>query len=412
MPWYLYLALRQLFPTGRRFPFFTLISILGVALGVAILLIVTSVMGGFGYNIRELTVNTQGDVQVRSQSLIQNSAAVQARLAKIPGVIATTPFAMGQVVMLRDLNPAAPILQGIDVDQIRKVIPIDRYISPGKLDDLDDDSLILGIEVANQLGARLGDKVEVTSPLAIVGAKNNELMLPRELRIVGFFEYGHQALDSSVALVTLRTMQDLYGLGKTVNGINVKIAPGLDADEATARINAALATETESLHARSWLDINQDFLFVLQFEKNMIFFLLTFIIVVAAFSVTSSLLISVVRKTREIGLLGALGGKPRQVAACFCFQGLFIGVAGTVVGLGFGFGILSVRDDMIGIFMQLTQKEAALVRYYQFRHLPAHYDLAYIGAIILCTIVISTLAGLLPAWRAAKLKPVEALRSE
>jgi lipoprotein-releasing system permease protein len=158
--------------------------------------------------------------------------------------------------------------------------------------------------------------------------------------------------------------------------------------------------------------VNQDFLFVLSLEKNMIFFLLTFIIIVAAFSVTSSLLISVVRKTREIGLLGALGGKPRHVAACFCFQGLLIGCAGTVAGLGLGFLALYFRNDVIRVFTELTGSEQVLVRFYQFSQLPAHPSRSDITMIVVCSIVISTLAGLLPAWRAARLKPVEALRSE
>lgn len=411
MPWYFYLALKQLFPTGRRFPFFTAISILGVALGVAVMVVSTSVMGGFGHNIRELTVNTQGDVQVRGTSPIEDAAGLQAQLAKIPGVVATTPFAEGPVGIIFERKPQFPGMQGIDPVRVRSVIPIDRYIHYGKLDDLDDDSIVLGAELANALGAKVGDTVPVYSPLGFERVQSDEILLPRELRVVGYFEFGHQALDNSVVLVTLRTMQDLYGLGRAVHGINVKITPGLDADEATARINAALPPDA-GLRARSWLDINQDFLFVLQFEKNLIFFLLTFIIIVAAFSVTSSLLISVVRKTREIGLLGALGGKPRHVAACFCFQGFFIGFAGTVVGLALGFGVQYVRDDIVRIFTQLTQSEAALVRFYQFSHLPWNSDPAYITTIVVCTIGISTLAGLLPAWRAAKLKPVEALRSE
>lgn len=411
MPWYLYLALKQLFPTGRRFPFFTAISILGVALGVAVLVIATSVMGGFGHNIRELTVNTQGDVQVRAEGLIEDAAAFQAQLAKIPGVVATTPFAEGPVAVIFERRPQFPGMQGIDVDRVGSVIPIERYIQFGSLADLDDDSIILGSKLAASLGARIGDKVEVYSPLAFEKLKNDEILLPRELRVVGYFEFGHQALDNAVVLVTLRAMQDFYGLGAAVHGINVKITPGLDADEAATRINAAFPPVVR-VRARSWIEINEDFLFVLQFEKNMIFFLLTFIIVVAAFSVTSSLLISVVRKTREIGLLGALGGKPRHVAACFCFQGFFIGLAGTLVGLAMGFGVLHVRDDILRWFTQLTQSEAALVRFYQFSHLPSYSDPDYIAAIIGCTITISTLAGLLPAWRAAKLKPVEALRSE
>jgi lipoprotein-releasing system permease protein len=412
MPWYLYLALRQLFPTGRRFPFFTAISILGVSLGVAVLIICSSVMGGFGYKIREMTVDTQGDVQIRGEGvLIDDPAAVQARLMKIPGVVATTPFAEGVVMAIFQSKPQYPGMQGIDTAKISKVIPLDRYIQNGSLAALDDDSIILGSRLAIALGARVGDQVDIYSPLAFEKMKRDEVMLPRQMRVVGYFAFGHDALDSSVALVPLRAMQELYGLGHVVHGINVKITPGLDSDMMTARINEALPPALR-LRARSWIDINHDFLFVLQFERNMMFFLLMFIVIVAAFSVTSSLLIAVVRKTREIGLLGALGAKPRQVAACFCFQGFFIGVVGTIVGLGLGFGVLAVRDDIIEIFARLTSSKAALVRFYQFSHLPAHLENSYLIATIIGTIGISTLAGLLPAWRAAKLKPVEALRSE
>jgi lipoprotein-releasing system permease protein len=411
MPWYLYLALKQLFPTGRKFPFFTAISVLGVALGVAVLVISTSVMSGFGHEIRRWTVETTGDVQVRANGPIGDPAGFQAELARVPGVVATTPFAEGVVMLEHGLSPAFPAIEGIDVKRITSVIPLERYVTTGALANLDDDSVILSRLLASSIGAAIGDKVEVYSPLLIEKIKNDEVILPRELRVTGFFEIGHQALDSSLVLVTLRTMQDLYGRRGAVDGFNVRITPGLDPDEAAATINAVLPPALQA-RARSWKEINHDLIFILQLEQNMIFFLLTFIIVVAAFSVTSSLLISVVRKTREIGLLGALGGKPRHVAACFCFQGCFIGAAGTVVGFVLGFGVLYFRDDIVYVFTRITQSEAALLRFYQFSHLPRNSDPAYMIAIAVCTLVISTLAGLLPAWRAARLKPVEALRSE
>ncbi len=411
MPWYLYLALKQLFPTGKRFPFFTAISILGVALGVALLVVSTSVMGGFGYEIRRMIVETQGDVQVRSRGLIADATDLQARIAKVPGVIATTPFAEGPVMLECERKPAFPAMQGIDVNRVTSVVPLERYIRMGSLNELDDDSIILSANLAVSIGARLGSTVEVYSPLLLEKLKNDEVFLPRQLTVVGIFEVGHQQLDSSVVLVTLRLMQDLYGLGKSVHGINVKLAEGLDADAAATAINQVLPPESEAV-ARSWMDANQDFLFVLSLEKNMIFFLLTFIIIVSAFSVTSSLLISVVRKTREIGLLGALGGKARHVAACFCFQGLLIGIAGTVAGLGLGFTALFFRNNVIRAFTELTGSQEVLVRFYQFSQLPQHTSRSDITMIVVCSVVISTLAGLLPAWRAARLKPVEALRSE
>jgi lipoprotein-releasing system permease protein len=144
----------------------------------------------------------------------------------------------------------------------------------------------------------------------------------------------------------------------------------------------------------------------------MIFFLLTFIIVVAAFSITSSLLVTVVRKTREIGLLGAMGGRARAVALSFCVQGLVIGVAGTAVGLAGGFALLHWRNALVHLIARFTMGEATFVKFYQFSDLPAHTAPRDVVLIVVLSILASTLAGLIPAWRAAKLKPVEALRSE
>jgi lipoprotein-releasing system permease protein len=300
-------------------------------------------------------------------------------------------------------------MRGIDLNTVENVVHLSNYVRVGALDDLDDDSVILSSELARSIGCNLGDAIEIYSPLMIERLKNDEMFLPREVRVVGILEIGHQQLDSSTVYCTLRLAQDLYGLGSAVHGLNVRVKPGVDEDEAAARINAVLPPE---IRAYSWKDSFSDFLWVLQLEKNMIAFLLLFIVIVAAFSVASSLLISVVRKTREIGLLGALGGKPRQVAACFCFQGLLIGIFGTLVGIALGFGLLAVRNKVVLGLAHLTQREEALQRFYQFSELPSHPEFNYIVAIMISSVVICTLAGLLPAWRAARLKPVEALRSE
>jgi lipoprotein-releasing system permease protein len=409
MSWPLYLALKQLFPTGRRFPFFTFISILGVALGVTLLIVSISVMGGFGREIRNMIVNTQGEVQVRAAGLMENPRAVIEAVKKIEGVAAAAPFAEGVVMLKRDRSPAFPAIQGVDINHVEEVVPLRRFIVVGDFDDLDDDRVILSYQLANSLGAGLGSKVQVYSPLQLEKLQADEVMMPRELEVCGIFEIGHQQLDSSVVIVTLRTMQELYGLGRAVHGVNVKLAPGVDPDRVAREINRSLSVDG---FAKSWMDANQEFLFVLQLEKNMIFFLLLFIIVVAAFSVASSLLIAVVRKTREIGLLGALGATPRQVAACFCFQGVIIGVTGTVAGLALGFTVVHFRNDLVAGFTRLTGSEEALQRFYQFSQLPAHLSGQDLALIIGSALLVSTLAGLLPAWRAARLKPVEALRSE
>jgi lipoprotein-releasing system permease protein len=410
VPWFLYLAVKQLFPGGKKFPFFTAISVTGVALGVALLVVVTSVMGGFSHEIRRMIVDTQGEVQVKAQGTIGDYAAIDRRIEAVPGVAAATPYASGVVMLMHGNAASYPFFTGIDPASVEGVTPrLRHYIIAGSLDDLDDDSVILSSQLAQSIGATVGDSVDVYSPLLITKLRSDEIFMPRTVRVVGILEIGHQQLDSSTIYLTLRLAQDLYGLGTSVHGINVRLKPGVNEDDAAAQINAVLPSD---VRAFSWMDTFSDFLWVLALEKNMIFFLLLFIVIVAAFSVTSSLLISVIRKTREIGLLGALGARPREVAACFCAQGLFIGILGTLVGLGVGFGALAVRNDIVLGLARATERQAVLERFYQFSELPSFPDPYYITLIIVLTIVISTLAGLLPAWRAARLKPVEALRSE
>jgi lipoprotein-releasing system permease protein len=409
VPWYLHLALRQLFPTGRRFPFFTVISTVGVALGVAVLVVVMSVMGGFEYQIRHIIVDTEGEVQIVAHGLIGDYQSVVKSVEAVPGVEAATPYASDAVMIKLGDKSTFPMLRGLDLNSIEKVTQLRNYVIAGSLDDLDDDSVILSDQLAASIGASIGDTIDVYSPLIINKLSADSVFLPRQVKVVGILRKGHQQLDSSTAYGTLRLAQDLYGLGSTVHGIDVRLKPGFDEDGVVARINEALP---QSIRAFSWQDSFSDFLWVVNMERSMIFFLLLFIVIVAAFSVTSSLLISVVRKTREIGLLGALGARPLQVAACFCAQGLLIGVLGTISGLALGFGALAVRNDVLRWFARVTSREGVFQRFYQFTDLPSHTSGPTVALIIVLTIVISTLAGLLPAWRAARLRPVEALRSE
>lgn len=409
MPWYLYLALKQLFPTGR-FPFFTAISVVGVALGVMVLTIVTSVMGGFGYEIRRMIVETEGEVTIKPRVLLEDAPTTLATVRRIPGVAAASPYAKGPVMVMSQGIPAFPIFRGLELDSVGSVTNLARFVSPaGALDQLDDDAVILSAQLAQTLGVRIGDTVEIYSPLLIEKLKSDEVFLPRQFRVVGQLYVGHQQLDSSMVYGTLRAAQEIYGLGHRVHGINLRLSPGVAEDAVVARLNAALPRDQR---AYLWMESWADFLWVLNLEKSINFFLLLFIVIIAAFSVMSSLLISVVRKTREIGLLGALGASARQVALCFCAQAFVIGVAGTGLGLALGFGILAVRNEIVHGLTKMLQREGTLQQFYQFADLPAHTLPRDLVVTTVAAIVISTLAGLFPAWRAARLKPVEALRGE
>jgi lipoprotein-releasing system permease protein len=410
MPWPVYLAFKQLFPTGRL-SFFTLISFLGVGLGVSLMLVSTSVMGGFGHQYERMLIDTQGEIQIRAQVPLNAplAAEVEQVLRRSPGVAAFAPYAAGVVMLEHDNKPAFPLIQGFNYEQMRRVLPLQNYLTSGSLDDLDDDSIILSYLLADSLGVNVGDTVSIYSPLMMERIKRNEVLLPREVRVAGIFHIGHHQIDSSTVLCSLRLMQDLYGLNQTFHGYNLRLKPGADIDATATALSEALPLGTRAL---TWFESNADFQAVLSFERNMIFFLLTFIIVVAAFSITSSLLMSVVRKTREIGLLAAMGGCARDVALCFCAQGLVIGVGGTLLGLAMGFTLLHFRDNAVHLIAKFTMGQDTFERFYQFSSLPAYTAPKDVIIIVAFSLVASMLAGLIPAWRAARLKPVEALRSE
>ncbi|MEY4924926.1 MAG: Lipoprotein-releasing system transrane protein LolC, partial [Verrucomicrobiota bacterium] len=161
MPWYFYLALKQLFPAGRRLPFFTLISVAGVGLGVALMLVSTSVMGGFGYQIKRMIIDTQGEVQIRGRGPIEATAAMEQAIARVPAVAAAAPYAQGVVMLEFNRRPAFPTIQGFALERMRQVIPLERYLIAGAWSELDDDAVILSSLLANSLGVSVGDLVSV-----------------------------------------------------------------------------------------------------------------------------------------------------------------------------------------------------------------------------------------------------------
>lgn len=409
MPWPLYLALKQLFPSGKRFPFFTFMSGLGVAVGVALLHVATSIMGGFGFEIRRMIVDTQGEIQIVGRGNIQDPAAAMATVRAVPGVTGVTPVVRGVVMVMHRNVPAYPMIQGVDLGTIGDVFNLHRFMVRGSLDDLDDDSVILSTKLAVELGANVGSQLEIYTPLLIERLGRDEVLLPKVVRVAGLLEIGHDQLDRSTVIATLRTMQDLYGSGDTVQSLDVRIAPGLDEFEMVQTINAQLPRE---MRAQTWFTTNADFQSVVQFEKYMVFFLLTFIVVVAAISIMSSLLISVVRKTREIGLVGALGARGRDVALCFCAQGFVLGLIGTAVGMAIGQTVLHFRAEIVHVVARMTVSEAVFEQFYQFKNLPAHTLASDVVIIVIGSVIASTLAGVWPAWRASRMKPVEALRNE
>lgn len=410
MPWYVYLALKQLFPTGKRFSFFALMAIIGVTLGVMVLVVVQTVMNGFGKQIGDTIHNAGGDIQIRSSAVIHDGDALIKKVQSFNFIEAVAPQAIGVMMLNHGNYPGFPVVKGIDLDLEEKVVPLRSYVVSGNLEDLDDESIILGSAFARDVGATVGSTVNLYSPLMLERMKQDEVLLPRELKVVALYQTGYNDVDSKFVLISLRLMQELYGLGTGIFGVTAKLIPGVDTEFAVAELKKAF-NETD-YQVTSWIDLNEPQLFVLRLEKTMMFFIIIFIILVASFSIASSLMTSVVRKIREIGLIAAMGGRPFHIASCFCFQGFVIGLAGTLLGCLLGVFVLHFRTEIVQFLAALSNREETLVRFYKFTEVPAHYMLSDFVAICIASITIATLAGLLPAIRAARLKPSEALRNE
>lgn len=410
MPWYLYHALKQLFPSGRFFSFFSFMSIVGVMLGVCVLVIVQSVMNGFGEGIRSRIVETQGDIRIRSNDVIYDWERIVAELEAENEVLAVAPFAEGVVMLQHRDRPEFPMIRGIDPLEEEDVVPIRKFIEVGDFDEFDDRGVFLGEGLAYSLKAGPGSTVEVFTPLMLERLKEDEVLLPREFEVLGMFRTGSPQVDGSMMISTLRVMQELYGLEEGVHGITVKLRPGVDARLYSRQLEAELLRP--GLRAVSWLEANRDFLFVVEQEKRVISFIIIFIILVASFSIAIALMMAVIRKTREIGLLVAMGARPHQVALSFCFQGFVIGVIGTLAGIGMALVCLYYRRPILTAYASLTDSEVNFLGVYDVYEIPVHYLTSDFIIVTCFAVVISTLAGLLPAFRAARLKPADALRSE
>ena len=384
-------------------------SIIGVVLGVMVLVIVQSVMNGFQYEIKQKIVQTQGDIRIDSDGIIYDSKDLLSELSKNNQVKAAAPYAMGIVMMQYENRQSFPFVKGIEQKKETTVLPIDNFIQLGDISNLDDDTIIISTELADSIGVHIGEHVDIYSPLMLQKLRDEEITLPKSLEVVGILNTGWHDVDHNTILISLELMQELYGLGNGVHGITVKVREGENIENVSRNLQNVLGGKYNVL---TWQEMNRDLLFVLQMEKTMMFFVLIFILLVAAFSIASSLMTSVVRKTKEIGLMQALGAKPRETAFCFGLQGIIIGIIGSILGVASGIVCLTFRNSIIKLLTSIFDIDNMLLNFYYFAEMPVKYSAIDIIAIILFSIIICGLAGTIPALRVAKIKPAEALRNE
>jgi lipoprotein-releasing system permease protein len=429
LPFSFFLALRYLKPKRTFLSIITLISILGVTLGVTVLILVISVMTGFDRELRQKVIDFDAHVVVASDDILREWRPLNTRLQHVPGVVGTAPFVQGPVIVEFEERRLAPMIRGIDPAQEEKVIPLQKFIREGAL-DLEGESTVLGVELARQLRAHIGDKITIFSPgnlghvldriKQLESAKGDaaekkaveelrDIVLPKELTVTGIYETGHYLYDSQYLLVPLFLGQELYGLGDAIHGITIRTDDPYDAQRVKEKIEPLLQPPE---FAQTWIDMNKRFFDAVRLERNVMFFLLFFIVVVAAFGIMSTLITVTVQKRREIGIVKALGANIWQIIWIFLGQGTVVGLFGTLTGLGLGMTLIRYRNEFSHWLASTLHIEIFPREVYQFSEIPAQVVPNDVVIICLSAFLICALAALIPAYFAARLDPVKALRYE
>ncbi|HEY2124723.1 MAG TPA: ABC transporter permease [Chthoniobacterales bacterium] len=428
LPFSLFLALRYLKPKRTFLSIITLISVIGVMLGVTVLILVISVMTGFDRELRQKVIDFDAHILVSSEDVLHNWRDLTAKIRQTPGVLATAPYVQGPVIVEFQNRRLAPVIRGIDPAEEENVVPLRKFIKEGKL-DLEGESAVLGIELARKLRIGVGDKLTVYSPgnlgqildgmKKLENAKGEEekktikelreVVLPKELTVTGIFETGHYVHDSDFLLVPLYIGQELYGLEDALHGITVKT----DDPYGAARVKDAIQDFLEPpQYAETWIEMNRQYFEAVRLERTVMFFLLFFIVVVAAFGIMSTLITVTVQKRREIGILKALGANISQIIWIFLGQGTITGLFGTLTGLGLGMTLIRYRNEFSHWLAATLHIEIFPREVYQFSEIPAQVVPQDVWIICISAFLICSLAALIPAYFAARLDPVKALRYE
>ena len=421
LPFELLLALRYLRPKRTFVSIITLISIVGVALGVAVLMIVISVMSGFDHDLREKILGFNAHLKIFAQGKpLENYSSVMNLVASNKNVRGIAPFVLGQVLVVT--QPAegqpkltgAPWVRGVDIEHESSVSVLPKSLVAGKF-DLSGRGIVVGSQFAGNLNLSVGDRISVYSPADLAkmekrqGKADAEAVLPDDYEVRGIFDVGYFEYNANIVVTSLENAQELYNLDDNVHGLMVMLRDPYQAPQVRRELATALGPNyTMSI----WTEENSGILNALLVEKNVMFYLLFFIVLVAALCILSAQITFVVQKTREIGMLKALGATNLQISGVFLGQSAIIGVLGVISGYGLGMLAITYRNEFLHFMNRMTGFELFPASIYGFGELPAVIDPRDIAIICGLSFVICIFGGVLPAIRAGRLKPVEALRYE
>ena len=387
------------------------ISAVGILLGVAALIVVLSVMNGFQKEIRARILGVASHIQIAGQdNTLADWQRVAARARENPRVLAAAPYVNGQALLEFGGTVRGALVRGVDPKLEAEVADVGDHMVAGRLDSLQpgEFGVVLGAELARALRVFPGERVTLIAPQGLVTPAG---VLPRlkQFRVVGIFRVDHYEYDSGLALVNLADAQRLYQLGDRVSGVRLKLADLLESREVARELYQSLGGD---LAISDWTRSHANFFRAVEIEKRMMFIILTLIVTVAAFNVISTLVMVVTEKQSDIAILRTLGATPRSVLKIFVVQGAVIGVLGTILGVVGGV-LLALNIDVVVPFLERLLRIQFLSKdVYYISELPSDLHLDDVALVAAVSLALSLLATIYPSWRAARVRPAEALRYE
>ena len=391
--------------------FISLISMLGIALGVAALIIVLSVMNGFQKEIRARILGVTPHLQVSSDSgQVLDWQPLLDMVAAHAGVQAAAPYIDGQGMLSLNSSVQGAMVRGIDPAAEDRLTGLSGKMKGGSLTELrpGEFGIVLGSDLARALGAQLGEKVLLITPQGQITPAG---MLPRlkQFRVVGIFEVGMAPYDNALALINLADAQKLFRLGNAVSGISARLRDLDRAPEIAAELQRQLPND---LYATDWTRQNANYFRAVQMEKRMMFIILSLIVAVAAFNIVSTLVMAVTDKQADIAILRTLGASPASIMKIFMVQGVVIGLVGMLLGVVGGIVVAVNIGSIVPFIEHLFGVHFLAKDVYYINELPSDLHRTDVASVAGFSFLVSLLATLYPSWRAAQTQPAEALRYE
>ena len=427
MPYELFISKRYL--SAKRKQVFvsviTFISIFGIFLGVAALIIVLAVMNGFEEDLRTKILGIKSHIELTTDLTgpMKDYQKVRERIADVEGVVASTPFIYSQAMIRSSNGVMGVVIRALDTQSAFKVINLGKIkegnieylnkipheISPNyKSNGAPPDGIVIGKEMARNLGVFLYDTVTIISPVSISTPMG---MVPRMKKfvVVGIFESGFYEYDSTLAYLSLQSCQDFLQMGNTVTGIDIKVDDIYKADSIARKIQSKLGFP---FWTQNWMQMNKNLFSALKLEKHVMFIILSLIVLVAAFNIISALIMIVMEKNKDIAILKSMGATSRSIMKIFIFQGLIIGVIGTALGCVTGLAVALNLQKVSIVVEKIFRFKILPGDVYYLSELPSKVNYGDIVIIVVGTLLICFLSTIYPSLRASRTDPAEALRYE